>query len=865
MEPAPATTYPAYASDLEDAPHAPSSSVSPIGHSRYASVVAHAFVALYLTFFFWRALTGQGVFFWYDHAAIYLPLHIENSELRKSGQWPLWNRHCLMGYPSQAEHELNGLYPVTFIFDVMSDPVQAYSLYVVLHYAIAAYSMMFLMRRLRTGPAAQTAAALAYAFGGSMVGMNVGLTLMITLSWAPLVLGLLLRAYESRRWIDTVWAGLGLAIQALSAHPGGGLYMILVFVVLVASQFRGADRAKRLMRAAGTTVVAGLLGVAIAAPTLLYFSELMSRTRRAEGFTLYQSMFQSLPPHQYLQLILPDIFNNGRPGYALAGEERIYLGLIGLPLLLLGWNYAGRRRLLGDEAAKAGTPTTPANWEQPPGGYRDVEMRNAFRGLVVLGALLSLGRFGGLYRLLIMIPGYDTLNSPCRLVLMVSLGAAPLIGLGVERLVRGSLDLETFRKRSLQYAGGLTIFLGVLGITWGLFKNDIAPMRMHSSFVNLGRPKPEQHETFMSNAERWERYHGAISSTQKAASLALLTTLFFFGLGKFYSRSTAGYLACLMLAVDLFLSNTPMINRLLARPDFYDVSPPVVDRCMEFRRLCRVAGRKDTWGLVHRPNFESPQHNMAALLKIDAFNYDAAAKQTVVASLIQKLSQKQLGVFNVKYLVTPPKLGMQVRILPWTITSNPDFVPRITVREDVHVIPDPYEAIAFIDSDEFSLENSVAVAKEPDYLPGDRDSTMPAEPQIENLKYRAQQLSLDLTLSRPGVLVVSDLYYPGWHAWSNGRQVEILRANGLTRALALGPGRHHIKFEYWPLSFAIGLWISGITLSLVGLCLLWHVVRRFASGNPRPSPAPELPKADPAALPHPPTTETAESNPAAPG
>ena len=79
------------------------------------------------------------------------------------------------------------------------------------------------------------------------------------------------------------------------------------------------------------------------------------------------------------------------------------------------------------------------------------------------------------------------------------------------------------------------------------------------------------------------------------------------------------------------------------------------------------------------------------------------------------------------------------------------------------------------------------------------------------------------------VLVLNDLYYPGWEATLDGNPTQIYRANYLFRAVIVPQGTHAIEFLYRPRSFRLGLSITlGATSVLVfGLILL--TVPRFRS------------------------------------
>jgi uncharacterized membrane protein YfhO len=80
-------------------------------------------------------------------------------------------------------------------------------------------------------------------------------------------------------------------------------------------------------------------------------------------------------------------------------------------------------------------------------------------------------------------------------------------------------------------------------------------------------------------------------------------------------------------------------------------------------------------------------------------------------------------------------------------------------------------------------------------------------------------------LSADGFLVLSDLYYEGWRAFVDGVEQEVYKADYALRAVQLEAGEHQIEFVFDPMSFRIGLMVSGVSLLvLVALTavLLWR-------------------------------------------
>ncbi len=65
--------------------------------------------------------------------------------------------------------------------------------------------------------------------------------------------------------------------------------------------------------------------------------------------------------------------------------------------------------------------------------------------------------------------------------------------------------------------------------------------------------------------------------------------------------------------------------------------------------------------------------------------------------------------------------------------------------------------------------------------------------QPNNLKYTAES-------KNGGLLVFSEIYYPGWTATVDGKPAELGRVNYILRALSLTPGKHEVVLDFHPAS-----------------------------------------------------------------
>jgi len=89
-----------------------------------------------------------------------------------------------------------------------------------------------------------------------------------------------------------------------------------------------------------------------------------------------------------------------------------------------------------------------------------------------------------------------------------------------------------------------------------------------------------------------------------------------------------------------------------------------------------------------------------------------------------------------------------------------------------------------------------------------------ADERVEILSYEPERVVVEVTTKSPGILVLGDMYYPGWRAEVDGEEVPIYRANYLVRGVRVDEGEHAVVFEYRPRPYRVGR-----VISLIALCL----------------------------------------------
>ncbi len=93
----------------------------------------------------------------------------------------------------------------------------------------------------------------------------------------------------------------------------------------------------------------------------------------------------------------------------------------------------------------------------------------------------------------------------------------------------------------------------------------------------------------------------------------------------------------------------------------------------------------------------------------------------------------------------------------------------------------------------------------------------PAPADARIIEDGANDVTLEAALPAEGFVVLRDSFDPSWRATVDGAPAQVVRANGLYRAVRIPAGRHVIRFRYRPLALGVGLTISGMTALALGI------------------------------------------------
>ncbi|MBQ2497565.1 MAG: YfhO family protein, partial [Prevotella sp.] len=179
-----------------------------------------------------------------------------------------------------------------------------------------------------------------------------------------------------------------------------------------------------------------------------------------------------------------------------------------------------------------------------------------------------------------------------------------------------------------------------------------------------------------------------------------------------------------------------------------------------------------------------------------------------------------LNMLNMKYVIVPLQGGQTVPIMNPYAYGNAWFVDKLTYVENANAELDQLGKMDL-------RHEAVADAKFKEQL-GDAVEQDTAS-VVTLTAYEPNELKYNVRSGKGGVVVFSEIYYPGWTATVDGAEAELGRVNYVLRALNLKPGEHEVVLTFKPRSIQRTETIAYAASLLLLLAVLgsgWFLFKR---------------------------------------
>ena len=726
-------------------------------------VLVPLFILLFSIFWFSREIFGSRLFCFADLTFYFYPYRYFMVESIKNGVFPLWNPYINLGFPFLATLQHGLLYPLSIIYFIFPFD-QAFNLFLIIHYPLAAYFMYFFCRELKCSVLASLGGGIAFGFSGYLISVLHMPTSLASIIWLPLVFMYYKKILDRQEseMKNIIILGVLLAVMFLGGEPTIILctgYLLLGYLIC-----RKGNNLRELLLGLYVLGIAMLLFLAVDAIQILPFVELMIHSVRMGGMTYEEIMRYSLPPYKLIETIVPYFFNiSVLPWLNNEWIKLSYIGIIPMTISVFALVKMDRRKAA------------------------------LILFIVFIAILLIIGKYSPLplfYFLNKLLPGFKYVRYPSKMLFLLSFIIPILTAYGID------------------YIGGGR---GIIGKT---INRSIIIIVVMIALMMLILVYPEIYLVFISTmisagvimkGDEGITGRNLINLNVTMGLLLLLLVWIKVDVKNKVSQFAMKLGLVILITIDLYLANVNA-NFSICEKDFKIIPENVTmlmrDK-MEYRyiqsaKICMDDFiTRDSDYIDYKKTFHSLLNqlvlNQNMRFKISACDGYESIQLNNDKTMIESINKGEggnkadaLNLMNVKYLITdsPYKFGWN-KLLKVTKNSRGGY---IYLFENVNCLPRSF----YVPKAKIITDRGKGL----DYI---------TSPKFAPLK----EVVLEEQVDAPnGIWFTSERFYPGWKAFADGKEVKIYRANFMFRAVALPAKNSKITYVYDPLLFKIGLVIS---------------------------------------------------------
>jgi len=736
--------------------------------------------------FFWKIPFLNETLFAGDMITLNYPFRIFVRECLKENIIPLWCPYLGYGFPLLAEGQSGIFYPLNILLFTLFNPTSAYNYSVILHFFLAGLFIFIYLQIIEIDTASSLFTSITFMFSGVFITHLTYFNYLSTYIWLPLILGFIELYFRRNNWVYLIFTGVILGIQILSGAPQISPQILLISLIyfLVVNK-------QGLSKAIFNLFIILLIGFGLAAIQLLPTYEFLKESSRSNFLEYEEWTVGSLSLLQLITFLLPNFYGNPFEG--------VYLG---------DWNYIDLCGYLGIMPLILGIVTVI---------LRRDKYSFLFFGICLLGLLLAFGKYNPLYTLLSHIPIIGSLRIPSRYLYIYTVSISILAGMGFNYL----LNVD---KRAVQRWLKIIIFTAICFGLIGIY-----------AVIDIQLGKVVDKDLLY-------------SIRMKDWLLFIIMSLLSFSLLILYIKhkitpSIFIFLSITFLIINIFIywiefnptvkksvltSMPESVNFLKKDTDLYRIATHDWKRKYKDPiARSRISKLSSFEGLITSFK-ESISPNLSVIYKIFSSDIFPGLALTRYEEFTKIQNLKLFSLSNGKYIITPKDVHSSYPLVfsneTVNIYENRYYLPRTFIVHQAKIIKDKEKILKELRSEDFKPVEYVILEEKPNQMIKKQINGIKEKAQI--IKYSLTEVEVEVSLSQPGFLILTDTYYPGWEVYVNNKKEHIYRANYLFRAVCLNAGNFKIRFIYNPLSFNLGAIISLSTLIFTGLSICGNIYSR---------------------------------------
>lgn len=733
---------------------------------------------------FWRNLDMSEInlrFFHVDFIGYYFPDYLQGVQIvrdilhGKPISDSLWDPYNFLGFPLIGAVDRVGIfYPVRLLFYFISSffsikyQVFFATYYSLFHMSLAGIFTYFLVKNcLKLSPFSSFVAGIIYSLGGSFIYVSIFTNVVPGLACLPLQLYLLFKAFQENSFRRAMLAGLAASPIFLSGYTQTFIYnnlFISLFLLLYFVRSR-----KNFLQLTKFLIIANVVTVLISMVVFLPSLEVKLVAHR-QLLNLVGSSAHSFNAEDLMNYFVPYLYGIDKGGTVFG-----YVGIVSLILIYLALQYS-----------------------------KTLAIR-IFVFLAFLFFTLSLANKTFLHEVVYnIIPFYSNFRFHAFMQYLVGFSLAVIAGYGID-----IIEKKKITSINISQYGKILVWLFLIPYLFTFFMRSISPNVASTAMMN---------------------------EMVNSIFISMIFAIASFFLFRYVSEAYHKYfriLLILILLIDLF---TLVGRNAFANSDydprvFITKSEPVAQVVADaYDAKARMYMGESTLRFNSAPEKISQIsgfHSLAPERYTTLIDYYAKKDQMVPTStLFDMLSAKY--IFSTKLASTSGtiKLLSQMPVSKSDygrfLTASGEKVPEgtpIYTYENLNYLPRVYNvqnwkkatsnnhALSLIDT--IDIQNTAIVTTKND-LPQSQEGDAQMKTTLE--KYQNSYIKVKTNSLRSSLLVLTDLFYPGWEAYVDGKKTDIYVTNIALRGVFLNAGEHTIEFRYRPKGLFAGMSISGVSL-----------------------------------------------------
>ncbi len=721
----------------------------------------------------------------------------------KQGELPFWNPYALSGMPTFDAMFGDASYPLFILLGLFVPVTYLVGHMLVLHVLIAGITTYTLIYRFfKLDKWLSTVLAVCYMLNTNFIShIHAGHTgKFYIMAWLPLGLFFLLRLLSTKaKWYHALGLSLNVALYISTSHLQFTYFVLMGFFLYYAFKLVFVIKEKKWKSILPLSLkfwVPILLGVGIAFPIFyppIKYNEAYSVRGTGDKQTYEHATSWSIHPEELASFIIPEFtginnkywgrnifkLNSEYPGFAL-----IIISFFGLWLFRRKWMWY-------------------------------------WLALSVLSAIFALGANTPIFRLFYhFVPGIKSFRAPGMILFWFTLSGLMLSAHTLYELfykrseVIPEKRIQQLKKIILGVGGILLTFCLIPDLAFGIW-NTVFSTEVFSNFSKQAGSIPD----FRLGAIRAFLLFSVIAGGIWAWGI------------KSSNKKNLAILLLVAVTLDLIIVNNSFIKTYDSNLYFPKTSilSTLEKEKEEFRVFglprAYTRGYMQAFGYQDIGGFIDNEYTLYREFRGSPYQANPNFMKNLVQSADGRISgSKALDMLNVKYLIAKnPKNGRMI------LAPNKSYLPRAF----------------FVENWEFQKdENILHLVLDKNYLPKEKvyisdqfrqkitaspiQDTVPAITSISKTINRINTKQYQVNTNKPGILFLSEVYFPHWTVQVDGKATTLLKVNHLFQGVYLDAGKHDVKIMYtspW-LYFSLKVAILSLILLIAFIFYLRYTNRK---------------------------------------